>query len=509
MFPRPGMILLYILTTVLAFAAAKQADALPPATPGDLALVDTITWGANQSTITAFLSLGRERWLQSQLHPPSDARLPGAAQQQIDALAVSRKSALELASDFSAVGRVANDMTEPEQRAAAEKVLQDGMSDVARQAATVSILRALYSPSQLQERMTWFWFNHFNVHEYKANIRVLVGDYERNAIRKHALGHFRDLLMATLRHPAMLEYLDNAANAAGHINENYAREIMELHTMGVGSGYTQKDVEELARILTGGGVDLKPENPTLKPELRPLLVRDGMFEFNPARHDFGDKVFLGRTIKGSGFAEIVQAVDIICANPATARHISQEIAIYFVSDDPPKALVDRMAQTFIRTQGDIASVLDAMFHAPEFAAAQGTRFKDPVRYVLSAARLAYDDKVIVNTVPVQSWINHLAEGLYNHQTPDGYALVSSAWDSSGQMMARFEIARQIGANSAGLFKSTGPNPVDEPAFPLLQNGLYFDGLQSGLSTETRAALDKANSPQDWNIIFLSSPEFMR
>jgi uncharacterized protein (DUF1800 family) len=234
-----------------------------------------------------------------------------------------------------------------------------------------------------------------------------------------------------------------------------------------------------------------------------------MFEFNPARHDFGDKEFLGRTIKGSGFAEIAQAVDMLCANPATARHISQQIAIYFLSDDPPKALTDRMAQTFMRTQGDIASVLDTLFHAPEFAAAQGTRFKDPVRYVLSAVRLAYDDKVIVNTVPVQNWLNHLAEGLYNHQTPDGYAMVSSAWDSSGQMTARFEIARQIGSNSSGLFKATGPNAVDEPAFPLLQNGLYFDGLQSRLSAQTRAALDKASSPQDWNIIFLSSPEFMR
>jgi len=498
-----------MVVTVLPFAAAGQAAAMQPPSPRDLALVDTITWGANQSTMTAFLSLGRERWLQSQLHPPSAERLPKAVQQQIDALAVSKRSALELASDFDAVARVANEMTAPDQRAAAQKTLQDGMSDIARQAAAVSILRALYSPDQLQERMTWFWFNHFNVHQYKANLRLFVGDYERNAIRKHALGHFRDLLMATLRHPAMLRYLDNADNAAGHINENYAREIMELHTMGVGSGYTQKDVEELARILTGAGIDLRPENPKLKPELQPLLLRDGLFEFNPARHEFGDKVLLGRTLKGSGFTEIEQAVDILCANPATARHVSQEIAIYFVSDDPPKPLIDRMAQTFMRTQGDIASVLDTLFHSPEFAAAQGTRFKDPIRYILSAVRLAYDDKVIVNTVPIQNWLNRLAEGLYNHQTPDGYAMVSSAWDSSGQMTARFEIARQIGSNASGLFKAAEPNAVDEPAFPLLQNGLYFDGLQSGLSAKTRAALDKASSPQDWNTIFLSSPEFMQ
>ncbi len=511
MFPRPRVMCLCtgITMFVIILAVPRHARSESPRAQHDLALVDALTWGANQSTMTAFLSLGRDRWLQSQLHPGSDERLPKAAQQQIDVLAVSKRSAFELATDFDAVARVANEMTDPDQKAAAQKSLQDGMSDIARQAITVSILRALYSPDQLRERMTWFWFNHFNVHQYKANLRILVGDYERSAIRRHALGHFRDLLMATLRHPAMLRYLDNADNAAGHINENYAREIMELHTMGVGSGYSQQDVEQLARILTGAGIDLKPVDPPLKPELQHLLVRDGLFEFNPARHDFGDKVFLGRTIKGSGFAEIEQAVDILCANPATAQHISREIAVYFVADDPPKALTDRMAQTFMRTQGDIASVLDTLFRSPEFSAALGTRFKDPVRYVLSAVRLAYDDKVIVNTVAIQNWLNRLGEGLYNRLTPDGYAMVASAWDASGQMETRFEIARQIGSSSAGLFKAPGPAAVEQPAFPLLQNGLYFDGLQAELSPTTRAALDRAISPQDWNALFLSSPEFMR
>jgi uncharacterized protein (DUF1800 family) len=511
MLPRRGLIARLICLAVpeLSSVTSGPAAAAPLPTPRDVALVDTVTWGANQSTMTAFLSLGREKWLQAQLHPPADDRLPQPAQKQIDALPVSRTPVLELATEFNALGRVAGELIDPDQKAAAQKLTQEGMSDIAREAAAADILRALYSPDQLRERMTWFWFNHFNVHQYKANLRLLIGDYERNAIRKRVLGHFRDLLMATLRHPAMLRYLDNADNAADHINENYAREIMERHTMGVDSGYSQKDVEELARILTGAGIDLNPENPKLKPELQPLLVRDGAFEFNPARHDFGDKVLLGKTIKGSGFAEIEQALDILCTSPATAQHISREIAIYFVSDDPPKALTDRMAQTFIRTQGDIASVLNMLFHSPEFSAAQGTRFKDPVRYVLSAVRLAYDDKVIINTGPIQNWFNRLAEGLYNHQTPDGYAMVSSAWDSSGQMMTRFEIARQIGSSSSGLFKPPGPNAVEEPAFPLLQNGLYFEAMQSGLSEKTRAALDKATSPQDWNTLFLSSPEFMQ
>jgi uncharacterized protein (DUF1800 family) len=359
--------------------------------------------------------------------------------------------------------------------------------------------------------MTWFWFNHFNVHQYKANIRILVGDYEDRAIRPYALGKFRDLLVATLHHPAMLRYLDNADNAAGHLNENYAREIMELHTMGVGSGYAQSDVEALARILTGVGIDQKPEDPKLKPELQSQLVREGAFEFNPARHDYGDKSFLGHTIKGRGLAEVDEAIDILVHHPATATHLSRQIATYFVADNPPESLVQQMAQTFKATGGDIAAVLATMIHAPEFIASlrPGAKFKDPVQYVLSAVRLAYDDKVILNALPIQNWLNRLGEGLFNHETPDGYSLSSASWNGPGQMMVRFEIARQIGSGSSGLFKPDGPNAVDQPAFPLIANSLYFNGLRQTLGPTTLAALDQAISPQDWNTLFLSSPEFMR
>ena len=348
---------------------------------------------------------------------------------------------------FESQAKSANQVADPDQKKAAQQVYQQAMNDRGRQAASRTILRALYAPDQLRERMTWFWFNHFNVHQYKANIRILVGDYEDRAIRAHALGKFRDLLVATLHHPAMLRYLDNADNAAGHINENYAREIMELHTMGVGSGYTQADVEALARILTGVGIDVKPEDPKLKPELQSQLVREGAFEFNPARHDYGDKTFLGHAIKGRGLAEVDEAIDILVRHPATATHLSRQIATYFVSDNPPDALVQQMAQTFKTTDGDIAAVLSAMVHAPEFTASlkPGVKFKDPVHYVFSAVRLAYDDKVILNTQPIQNWLNRLGEGLFNHETPDGYAMTSASWNGPGQMMLRFEIARQIGS----------------------------------------------------------------
>jgi uncharacterized protein (DUF1800 family) len=357
--------------------------------------------------------------------------------------------------------------------------------------------------------MTWFWMNHFNVHMQKRDIRAMIGDYEDRAIRPNALGRFRDLLEASLRHPAMLRYLDNDQNAAGHINENYAREIMELHTMGVGSGYSQADVEALARILTGVGVDASPQAPRLKPGCEVLYVRAGLFEFNPNRHDFSDKTFLGQQIRGSGFSEVEQALDILAREPATARHISQELASYFVGDNPPPALVDRMAATFERSDGDIAAVLRTLFTSREFEASLGKAFKDPVHYAVSAVRLAYDGRVVLNTGPLQNWLGRMGEGLYAHETPDGYPMASAAWNGPGQMALRFEIAHQIGAGSAGLFRADAPGAVDRPAFPILQNALYYNNLDQTLSGPTRTALDAAVSPQDWNALFLSSPEFMR
>ena len=497
------------LWVFLAAVVALPADAAELA-PRDIAMLDRLTWGVSASSAAHLQQVGVERWLQEQLHPAATSVLPEAARTQIAAMPDAHSFPFDIAVSFDQQGKSANQVADPEQKKAAQQVYQQAMNDRAKQAAARSILHALYSPDQLRERLTWFWFNHFNVHQYKANLRVLVGDYEDRAIRPHALGRFRDLLAATLRHPAMLRYLDNSDNAAGHLNENYAREIMELHTMGVGSGYAQADVEALARILTGVGIDLKPEDPKLKPELQSQLVREGVFEFNPARHDYGDKNFLGHVIKGRGLAEVDEALDILCRHPATATHLSKQLATYFVSDNPPEALVRQMAQTFQKTDGDIAAVMSTMVHSQEFAATlqAGAKFKDPVHYVMSAVRLAYDNKVILNTLPVQNWLNRLSEGLFNHETPDGYSMIAASWNGPGQMMLRFEIARQIGSGSSGLFKPNEPNAVDQPAFPLVQNSLYFSNLRQILSPTTLAALDQAVSPQDWNTLYLSSPEFM-
>jgi uncharacterized protein (DUF1800 family) len=501
---RATLVLMHVIFGVATVRAAEL-------TPYDLALFDRLTWGINPSSAAQLQAVGTERWLAEQLHPPANSTLPDSAGAQIEAMPDVHKFPFDIAVAFDQQGKAANQTADPDQKKAAQQAYQQGMNDRAKQAAARSILRALYAPDQLRQRMTWFWFNHFNVHQYKANIRILVGDYEDRAIRPFALGKFHDLLTATLYHPAMLRYLDNAENAAGRLNENYAREIMELHTIGVGSGYTQADVEALARILTGVGIDLKPEDPKLKPELQSQLVRQGAFEFNPTRHDYGDKVFLGHTIRGRGLAEVDEAVDILIHHPATALHLSRQIATYFVSENPPEPLVQKMAQSFKASDGDISAVLSTMIHAPEFAASlkSGAKFKDPAQYVFSAVRLAYDDKVILNTLPIQGWLNRLGEGLFNHETPDGYSMTPASWNGPGQMMVRFEVARQIGSGSSGLFKTDGPNAVDRPAFPLIANALYFNGLRQTLTPTTLAALDQAISPQDWNTLFLSSPEFMR
>jgi uncharacterized protein (DUF1800 family) len=502
-----GCVALAVAAGILGATAASAAELAPH----DMILLDRLTWGINASSAAHLQAIGTERWLAEQLHPAANAALPDGVRSQIEAMVDVHKLPFDILVAFESQAKSANQVADPDQKKAAQQVYQQAMNDRGKQAASRTVLRALYAPDQLRERMTWFWFNHFNVHQYKANIRILVGDYEDRAIRAHALGKFRDLLVATLHHPAMLRYLDNNDNAAGHLNENYAREIMELHTMGVGSGYTQADVEALARILTGVGIDVKPEDPKLKPELQSQLVREGAFEFNPARHDYGNKTFLGHAIKGRGLAEVDEAIDILVHHPATAVHLSKQIATYFVSDNPPDALVQKMAQTFKSTDGDIAAVLSAMVHAPEFTASlkPGVKFKDPVHYVFSAVRLAYDGKVILNTQPIQNCLNRLGEGLFNHETPDGYAMTSASWNGPGQMTLRFEIARQIGSGSAGLFKPDVPNAVDQPAFPLIQNSLYFNGLRQTLGPTTLAALDQAISPQDWNTLFLSSPEFMR
>jgi uncharacterized protein (DUF1800 family) len=484
----------------------------PLATVDQYALVDRITWGATTSSLQEIRTEGTQRWLEGQLHPPSDPPLPAAIAQQIAALSIQTTPMTQRVINVAQRHHDIDKIVDDDQKKSARKDLGEQLNGIGREAATRMLLRALYSPNQLQEQMTWFWFNHFNVHQYKNDARLMLADYEQT-LRVHALGRFRDLLAAVVRHPVMLMYLDNAQNAVNHVNENYARELMELHTLGVDAGYTQRDVQELARVLTGFGVDRNdpattPPPKFARPERAAQYTRQGLYEFNPQRHDYGDKQVLGVTIRGSGPAELDQVIDLLSRNPATARHISRKLAMFFVSDDPPQPLVDRMATRFARTDGDIAAVLRTMFESPEFAGSLRTRYKDPVHYVVSAVRVAYDDKPILNAGPMINWLNRLGEAPYNRQTPDGYPLTETAWTGPGQLTTRFEIAKAIGSGAAGLFKTEGPTPTERPAFPQLSNALYFEAIQGRLAATTRQALDQAASPQEWNMLLLSAPEFM-
>lgn len=489
---------------IVATCLARPVGA-EPISARDWNWASRLTWGPVPAVVAGDRP-GPGRWIDRQL-ASDDASLPPAVADRVATMRISRETMAQIVVEQDAQNHAANALTDPDQRKAARSAYQKTMAGLADEARQRSILRDLYAPDQLREQMTWFWVNHFNVQAGKRDIRAMIADYEQ-MLHDRAFGRFRDLLQATLQHPAMLRYLDNDRNAVGHINENYAREIMELHSMGVGAGYTQQDVQELARILTGVGIDLKPDPPRLKPEWRPLFVRAGLFVFNPARHDFGDKHFLGHVIKGSGFAEVEQALDLIAAAPATAHHVALRLATAFVGDTPPPALVDRMAATFRRTHGDMAQVMRTMIRAPEFAATLGRSVKDPVHYALSAVRLAYGDRVIDDAMPIARWIDRMGEGLYDHPTPDGYGLVASAWSAPGQMATRFDIARQIGGGAASLFQATGMGR-DAPIVPPLQAMLQDDGIAATLGGPTRASLAQAGSPKAWNTLFLSSPEFMR
>ena len=462
-----------------------------------------ISWGITPASVAQIRKLGTAAFIESQLRPGPE-NLPPEIQAQISAMTISQKGMDELIIELEQRRINADAAANPE---SARQSYQQELNRLAKEAASRAILRALYSPLQLQEQLSWFWLNHFSVFQGKNELRAMVGDYEEHAIRPHVVGRFRDLLAATATHPAMLVYLDNAQNAVKRPNENYAREIMELHTMGVDGGYTQHDIVELARILTGFGINKNRDAKPLFGKEQSQAIRRGLFEFNPRRHDYGDKQFLGKTIKGRGAAELDEALDLLAHHPSTAHFVSKKLAIFYVGDNPPEALINRMAQTYLASDGNITSVLRTLFASDEFAHALGTQFKDPQQYVFSALRLAYDTQPILNTTPVLYWLSRLGETRYGKLTPDGYPLTSPAWNSPGQMTTRFEIARTIANGSQGLFKTdTG---VEKAAFPKLSNALYFDYLQGTLSKNTLHSLEQAGNPQEWNTLFLAAPEMMQ
>jgi len=350
------------------------------------------------------------------------------------------------------------------------------------------VVRSILSERQLQEVMTDFWFNHFNVFLYKDTDQIYTPSYERDAIRPHALGKFRDLLLATAQHPAMLVYLDNwqsigpdslvaekARNGQKHadrgLNENYGREVMELHTVGVNGGYTQADVTSLAKILTGWTID--------HPEY------GGGPQFDPNKHEPGSKVWFGQKIKEDGLKEGQAALIWLAAQPQTAHFVSYKIAQRFVADDPPPALVDRMAQTFLASDGDVKEVLRTMERSPEFWSRKyyRTKVKTPLEFVASAFRATGTNPT--NPGAIVNTLKTMGEPLYQMQPPTGYPMTADRWMNSAAIVDRLNFSLALTGGKVGGI------PFDAPK--LLASGLLEGEPDAPGSAMRRISASQTNS----------------
>ena len=423
-------------------------------------VLNRLAFGPRPGDIDSVAQMGVQRYIDGQLNPQALA-YPAALSERLAALDTANRSAGDVLGEFVELRKdVRNEEEGAKQRRRA------GLATIGREAAEARLLRAIDSPRQLEEVMVDFWYNHFNVFSGKGIDRALVASYERDAIRPYVMGSFRDMLGATAKHPAMLFYLDNylstsadytpgklrgaiaaalpnapKAKARG-LNENFARELMELHTLGVDGGYTQKDVTELARMLTGWTYDQ-----------RALVRNNQTFRFDPQRHDQGVKMWLGREVPEQGQREGEMALDVLAMHPSTAHHLSYKLAQYFVQDNPPPALVERMSRTWLDSKGDIRSVLRTLFASAEFMApaAVGAKFKTPYQFVISAARASAAP--VANIAPLLGTMNQLGMPLYGCQTPDGYKNTQDAWLNPDALTRRITFATALATGKLQLLES--------------------------------------------------------
>jgi len=445
----------------LTFALLATMAAAPSGAPDQVVhTLNRITFGTTAADLDRVRSIGVDRYIEQQLHPERIA--DAAMRERLHGLTTLTMSSREVADRFEQPllearrqRKDAGDEATPAQRMA-----QADANRVLLELSEQKILRAVYSERQLEEVLTDFWFNHFNVDARKGPARFLLTEYEREAIRPHVLGKFRDLLGATAHSPAMLFYLDNwmsvdpEAPALGRraqsaaqaprrgLNENYARELMELHTLGVDGGYTQKDVTEVARAFTGWSIDRPREG--------------GEFRFAPRLHDAGAKTVLGHLIKaGGGESDGEQVLDILARHPSTARFIATKLVRKFVADQPPTSLVDRAAARFRDTNGDLREVVKTILFSKEFRSADAlnAKAKTPFEFLVSALRAAGTDirdaRLYVRTM------QELGMPLYQCQPPTGYADTAEAWINTGALVARMNVATRIAAGDQQLALQLG------------------------------------------------------
>jgi uncharacterized protein (DUF1800 family) len=517
MAPRPLRFLAVFFIAALAAPAVGRAEA--PSDAQIIHVLNRMAFGPTPADIAHVRQIGIDGYIDEQLHPEAIAEAPELTQ-RLAGLETLNLNPVQLFREYGPILPAANGGAKPTPEE--QKARRQRANIIFQQAQDARVWRALYSKRQLQEVMVDFWFNHFNIFAGKGLDHLWVGRFEADAIRPYALGHFRDLVMATAHSPAMLFYLDNQLNTApgspgakGNqtgINENYAREIMELHTLGVDGGYTQDDVVALAHILTGWGL------------ARQGLGRgDGSAQvFDPSRHDPAEKTFLGRIIPASGEAEGVEAIGMLAASPATARHIAFQLAQYFVADTPPAALVDRLAQRFRETDGDIAAVMKTLLSSREFRGSAGQKYKTPYQYVLSAARAAGVE--VNNPRPLLGTMARLGQPLYYCPTPDGYKNTEEAWLSPDATALRIGFATGLGRGALPLNRpppeqaaanppvqqvSDQPEAKPEPPKPQPLDPAPLEQLLGAtLSVNTVKAV--AEAPPDLRAaLILGSPDFMR
>jgi uncharacterized protein (DUF1800 family) len=377
---------------------------------------------------------------------------------------------------------------------------------VAYDLTEAKLLRAVYSSRQLQETLVDFWYNHFNVFLDKGQDRYLVTAYERDAIRPHVLGKFKDMLLATAQDPAMLFYLDNWRSVAPPVrpvrgkntrglNENYARELLELHTLGVDGGYTQADIIAVARCFTGWTIR------------QPF--QGGGFEYNDRVHDKGEKIVLGVTIPaGGGKEDGVKVLDILARHPSTARFISRKLAQRFVADDPPQTLVDRMAKTFRDKNGDLREVMKTMLESKEFSSegAWRAKMKSPLEMIASAIRATGAD--VESAFAVANQLQQLGQPLYRKLEPTGYSSAGAEWTNSAALLARMNFGLALGQNRVPGLK------LDPTRFDNLGDAAAIAAsvLFTESTPETMAALAKSGDgaqPAKVAGLVIGSPDFQR
>ncbi|HEV7378388.1 MAG TPA: DUF1800 domain-containing protein [Dyadobacter sp.] len=485
-------------------------------------LLSRLTFGATPSQIDAVVKQGLTSWFESQLTVSYKDDSLHKKLDNYDAISLSNEEVLlHFPKNFQVVRMAINDSIiskdsvgskSPEYKAAIDQYTTAHgfrtQKDLNQQFINQKILRAVYSENQLQEVMASFWFNHFNVSLTKDDCSHFIPAYEREVIRPGALGNFSDLLIATAKSPAMLYYLDNFSSASDNnqfskkkdkkqqqdiaendviadtliarlkkvrkekgINENYAREVMELHTMGVDGGYTQQDVTEAARVLTGWTTyPFQVNRKTKVPERaerfeKSGFVRDGDFLFAANRHDAGSKTVLGKQYgPDKGYAEGVELFSNLATHPATARFICKKIATRFVSDNPDPSLVDKMSKTFLSTKGNIKAVLIAMVSSMEFWNKAALREKTKSPFELAVGSIRSLNAQVTDPYPLFNWIARMGERMYSYQAPTGFPDKGQYWINTGSLLNRMNFGLALASGKIAGIKVdlAGLNQYHEP-----------------------------------------------